>query len=113
MAKDDYYVIVYKILAYLYVQLKAGEDIDTELIKPDGQLCGINERYWTYIIIHMLESGYVEGISIAKVFGSEKIINNLERIQITPEGIDYLCNNSLLEKAKTFLKDVKEITPFI
>ena len=28
MPKDDYHVIAYKILAYLYVQLKAGADID-------------------------------------------------------------------------------------
>lgn len=28
MAKDDYFVIVYKILSYLYVQLKSGEDVD-------------------------------------------------------------------------------------
>lgn len=28
MAKDDYYVIVYKILAYLYVQLKKGESVE-------------------------------------------------------------------------------------
>lgn len=26
MAKDDYFVIVYKILAYLYMKLKNGED---------------------------------------------------------------------------------------
>lgn len=41
------------------------------------------------------------------------MINNLEDIQITPKGIDYLCNHSLMEKAKKFLKDVKEITSFI
>lgn len=113
MAKDDYYVVVYKILAYLYVKLKAGEDIDPELIKPDGKFCEINERYWTYIMIHMLHDGYVEGFSITRTYGAECIINNLGCIQITPSGIDYLCNNSLFEKAKAFLKDVKEITPFI
>ena len=36
MAKDDYYVIVYKILAYLYVQLKKGEPIDPK--RSDGKL---------------------------------------------------------------------------
>ncbi|MDO4615696.1 MAG: YjcQ family protein [Lachnospiraceae bacterium] len=111
MAKDDYYVIVYKILAYLYVKLKAWEDIDQYLIMPGGQFCKINERYWTYIMIHMLRGGYIEGISTTRTFGAECIVNNLDCIQITPRGIDYLCNNSLFEKAKAFLKDVKEITP--
>lgn len=30
MAKDDYFVIVYKILAYLYMKLKNGEEIEPE-----------------------------------------------------------------------------------
>lgn len=28
MARDNYHVVVYQILAYLYVQLKAGEEIN-------------------------------------------------------------------------------------
>ena len=113
MAKDDYYVIVYKILAYLYIQLKNGESIDVSMLKHDGHLFQINELYWTYILRHMYEDGYIEDITITKAFGETYIIHNLDSIQITPLGIDYLCNNKLLEKAKRFLKDVKDITPFI
>ena len=32
MPKDDYHVIAYKILACLYVQLKAGADIDPQCL---------------------------------------------------------------------------------
>ena len=32
MAKDDYFVIVYKILSYLYVKLKSGEDTNPNMI---------------------------------------------------------------------------------
>lgn len=113
MAKDNYYVIVYKILAYLYVQLKNGEPIDAKMIKHDGHLFQINKTYWLYILRHMLDDGYVEDITITKAFGDTCIIQDLENIQITPLGIDYLCNNKLLEKAKRFLKDIKDITPFI
>ena len=87
MAKDDYYVIVYKILAYLYMQLKNGENINPDFIKNDVFLFMINERYCT--------------------------ISDIENSQITPKGIDYLCNNSLFEKAKFFLKEIKDITPFV
>lgn len=38
MAKHDYYVIVYKILAYLYIQLKAGEPMDTDMIRYEMAL---------------------------------------------------------------------------
>lgn len=37
MAKDDYHVIVYKILSYLYTALKAGERVDDSLLKPDSR----------------------------------------------------------------------------
>lgn len=47
-----------------------------------------------------------------EVWGKE-LIYDLKTAEITPEGIAYVCNNSLIEKAKEFLKDIKEITPFI
>ena len=43
MAKDDYHVIVYQILAYLYAQLKAGED-------PDEAMLSYTERGKTRIV---------------------------------------------------------------
>lgn len=113
MAKDDYYVVVYKILAYLYVQLKNGDVIDSKIISFDGKLFNIPERYWTYIIVHLYQDGYIENVMIKKPWGNVSVIENIEDMQITPKGIDYLLNNSLLEKAKEFLKNIKEITPFI
>ena len=113
MSKDDYYVIVYKILAYLYIQLKNGNNIDSNVIKHDGVLFNIPEKYWTYIIVHLYQDGYIENVTINKPWGNVSVIENIDDIQITPKGIDYLLNNYLLEKAKEFLKDIKEITPFI
>ena len=54
--------------------------------------------------------------------GVEFLDNNLgdipyplewDKCRITPNGIAYLSENSLMKKAKDFLKDIKEITPFI
>ena len=113
MAKDDYHVIVYKMLAYLYVQLKAGEDIDPRCLAHDGLLFQINERYWTYIMENLVKSGLVEGLDILRPWGDAVIIDGLRDCRITPAGIEYLCSNSFLAKAKRFLKEAKEITPFV
>ena len=113
MAKDDYYVIVYKILAYLYVQLKAGEDADQKMIAHDGPLFKINERYWTYVIENMMNQGFIEGVSLTKAWGRESMVTDMSGCRITPAGIAVLCDNNLMEKAKRFLKEAKEITPFI
>lgn len=113
MAKDDYHVIVYKILAYLYVQLKNGEAVDAKCLRHDGRLFQINFSYWTYIMINMCNQGFIEGITITKVWGNDYAVEGLEACNITPMGIEYLCDNSFMEKAKQFMKAVKEITPFI
>lgn len=113
MAKDDYHVIVYQILAYLYTQLKNGDAVDGDLLKHDSPYMGINETYWQYIILNMLEQGYVKGITAKKAWGESVIISDLGNAQITPVGIEFLCDNSFLEKAKQFLKDTKAIVPFI
>ena len=113
MAKDDYHVIMYKILAYLYVQLKNGEDVDPKYLVHDGLLFQINPKYWTYIMENAMRQGLIEGISVTRAWGSEVIISDLAFCRITPTGIEYLCDNSFLEKAKSFLKEIKEITPFV
>lgn len=113
MAKDDYFVIVYKILAYLYMRLKRGEPIEPEMLMYDGGLFQINREYWVYIIDNMLEQEFITGLHNVTTGNGYYIKEQLANCKITPKGILYLCDNSLLQKAKRFLKDVKEIAPFI
>lgn len=113
MARDDYHVIVYQILAYLYVKLKAGETIDPEMLKPESQYLRINERYWLYVMENLYKSGYIEGIVFTKAFGGVRFVNNLECCEITPKGIEFLCDNSFMRKAISFLKEAKAIVPFV
>lgn len=113
MAKDDYHVIVYQILAYLYVKLKAGEKVDGKMLEPGSQYLNINDRYWTYIIVNLVKMGFITGPVITNPWGQDTIINGLDDTQITPLGIEYLCENSFIEKAKNFLKDAKAIVPFV
>lgn len=113
MAKDDYFVIVYQILSYLYVQLKQGKNIEPEMLLHNGTLFHINYNYWVYIIVNMLDQGYIRGISNVTVGNGYYIKEQLSNLEITPKGIEYLCDNSFIEKAKQYLKDVKDIVPFI
>lgn len=114
MARDDYYVVVYQILAYLYDKLKKGEDVDPKQISHnEGNLIHINKRYWTYIMVNLEKYNLIEGLHIITPDGCEPIICKLEQCQITPLGIEFLTENSTINKAKEFFKDVKEIIPFI
>ena len=66
MAKDDYYVIVYQILSYLYKSLKNGEQVNGNEISANSSLYAINEKYWEYIILNMLEQGFIRGITVKR-----------------------------------------------
>ena len=111
MAKDDYHVIVYQILAYLYGCLKNGEDVDPELLESDAIIANINERYRLFILETLQNRGYIEGV-VFKRIGKDIAKAVVDNCRITPEGIEYLCDNSFMQKALDFLKDVKAIIPF-
>ena len=115
VAKDDYHVIVYQILSYLYQRLKQGEDVDEAMLQYDSPLFSakINKRYWAYILYNLQKYGLVEGIDMIKLDGLPfPYAARLSRCMITPAGIEYLCDNSFMEKAKRFLKEIHEIVPF-
>ena len=113
MAKDDYHVIVYQILSYLYECLKNGKDINPKLLQANSTLFKVNDKYWQYIIVNICSMNLVSGISITKAYGGDIVISNLEDAEITPIGIEYLCDNSFINKAKNFAKTALEIAPLV
>ena len=113
MAKDDYFVLVYRILTYLYYCLKEGIKPDMEYLTYNTKYFPICESYWKYIIENMFADGYISGVAVGKGLnrgvGKIKVID----MKITPRGIEYLEDNSNMQKAKEFLKSIKEIVAFI
>ncbi|WP_456073213.1 YjcQ family protein [Holdemanella biformis] len=111
MARDDYYVIVYQILSYLYRSLKEGTEVDPKMLSFDGYLFKINERYWLYIIENMVNDEYISGVQVVKAWGQETTVSGLADAMITPKGIDYLCDNKTIKRAYEFAKDILQILP--
>ncbi len=112
MARDDYFVVAYRILAYLYACLKEGEQVDVDYILPESPALNINRDYWEYIICHLYEDGYLEGVSLLNVIRKRTpAIKLTDRVMITPKGIEFLQNNSAMAKARDFLKTLKETIP--
>ena len=114
MVKDDYFVLIYNLLAYLYKQLKSGKKADPKAFEPDqGVFPYIPIEYRNEILINLLERGYIDGIQVSENICGETTFGDLSQCYITHEGIQYLFGNCLLRKAQHFFKDVKEMTPFI
>lgn len=111
MAKDDYFVIAYQILAYLYRCLKDGKEPEKAMLEPGSRYLPINEKYWSYIMENLQNQGYIDGITVHHPWGRETVIEDLETCQITPSGIEYLCENSTIKKAYKFVKEAISIAP--
>lgn len=111
MSKDDYFYIVYKILKYLYKQLKCGNTVvyDEDFINA-LELERIDVTYWEYIIKSLFDEQYVQGDMIERHYiDSDVPTLEIETLQITPKGIEYLQENSNMKKVAEFLKDATNI----
>lgn len=104
MAKDDYFVIAYRILNYLYECFKAGERPDMEMFGPDA--LRINNGYWVNVMESLHNEGYIIGISFITQLGEIRGAKILD-LKITQKGIKFLQDNSAINRAKEFLKSLK------
>lgn len=98
MAKDDYHRLVYQILEYLYSCLKSGEFPNVEAMDRFREHNGINAKYWQYILIHLVDEGYVEGVTKSRVINGSVWPDLIysERYCISPKGITYLTENAAM-----------------
>ena len=112
MAKDDFHVIAYRILRYLYECLKKGQDPDIGLIT--AKKYEINERYFQTIICELHENGYISGaVAVPMINVNYTPYKITSSISITMKGIEYLTDNSFMAKAQQFFKMTKDSVPFI
>ena len=108
MVKTDYFVVVYRILSYLLDCFDAGERADITLFGPEAM--GINNGKWANIIESIYNEGYVTGVTLVPSVGSAPSVL-VRNIKITQKGIEFLLDNTNIQKAKRFLKEVKDVVP--
>lgn len=99
MAKDDYFVIVAKILVYLYARLKGKNEIPPEeYIHPMSKEFPISEEYLDTVLDEMYGHGYIR-LKTIQSWGEDVVFRDMDGIRITQEGIEYLRDNSTMRKA--------------
>lgn len=104
MAKDDYYVIVFRVLTYLYNCLKQDEVVDMQKLTPE--YLGINQRYFEYIFDTLND----EGLILNKAYYEDMLGKHLESdIMVSPKGISFLHENSTIAKVKNSAKGILDI----
>lgn len=61
MASDDFEVLAFKILSYLYRRMKSGKKVDITALR---QLVGCNETYFGAVVRSLQSKGLVEGCDL-------------------------------------------------
>ena len=103
------HVIMYTIIKYLYECLKSGTDTDP--LKFSAEALCINERYWTAIVADLANRGYIRGVMVVHKpsGGMVQIVNP----SVTIEGVEFMMENSMMQKALDFVKEAKSAIPFV
>lgn len=107
MAKDDYDVIVYKVLLYLYAVLKRKISFDRRAFDALIERQDIAEEYFVDILRMMTAEELIEGAVFVRTWSTDYIlISPLSQITITAKGIRYLKDNSAMKKVMESLRQI-------
>lgn len=110
MAKDDYNIITYKVLAYLYGIFKRKITYDHDVFSKLISLDEINEQYFSDILRNLQMEGYIQGVSFTKAWDNEFIlISDYSDMIITHKGIQYLSENNSMKQIKEILINSVEL----
>lgn len=110
MAKDDYDVIVYRVLVYLYGCLKRTimfEDATfNEAVKKN-----IESDTYFYDVLRMMQGeGLIEGLTFTPAWGGDVLLaSDVKDAKITATGVKYLKENDKMKAVGVKLKAVTDI----
>ena len=103
----DNFKAVYRILTALEKAMDLPE-FDTSQIGPDK--LGVSEERWGRYIEMMADVGYIKGVEIVqRIDGSLNV--DASEMRVTLKGLEYLQENSIMQKLYRSAKGIKEIVP--
>lgn len=105
----DNFKAVYKILSALEKAMDYPEFDTTQI---SAQALGVSDERWARYIEMMSDVGYVKGATVKRdIFDCTHA--DVRSIRITLKGLEYLQENSIMQKLYQAAKGFKEIIPGI
>lgn len=107
---NDYFMLAYRVLAYLYGCLKSGTKIRKKYLQPCHYPFEISRQYWNYVLTWLNTLGYISGVGFLRLpFEDESEVADVESITITPNGIEYLLSDHIMRSiAKQVGEDFRD-----
>lgn len=73
----------------------------------------IDQKQFLRTLKMLLDDGYITGVSLTRTINGPMIVNNIHNTEITSNGLQYLEENSMMQKAYKVLKEVRDWLPYI
>ena len=107
----DNFKFIYKILRALEAAMDCPE---FSIEQISAEKLGISEQRWCRYLEMMTEAGYIAGVSFAKdICGDMSIHQSDTGIHITLHGLEYISENSIMQKFYNAAKGAVEFIPKI
>ena len=103
----DYFKIVYRILTFLK-KSELRDEFDDEHFTPE--YFGITDRQFALTLERMIDDRHIKGVSV-KIGADGYATVSMSSPMITTAGLEYLEENSLMQKAARLAKGVRDILP--
>lgn len=103
----DNFKAVYRILSILEKAMDLPE-FDISQIGPEK--LGVSQERWARYIEMMSDVGYIKGVQINHcIDGSTEV--DISDIRITLKGLEYLQENSIMQRMYKIAKGIKDVVP--
>ena len=103
----DNFKVIYRILRYLE---KAMDYDEPDMAFISAEHLKITEKRWLSIMEMLVRESYIVGIDIKRSADGETCVS-ISDVRITLKGLEYLQENSLMQKAENLAKGIVEIIP--
>ena len=105
----DNFKIIYRILKHLEESMDYPHT-DTEAISH--KRLGITYERWEQLLIMLQKNGYVDGLVYTQSTSDDKphIVEPIRPV-LTLRGLEYLSDNSMMQRAAKMLKGIKDTIP--
>ena len=84
------------------------ENVDIERISSNN--LGISQQRWNKYMEMLLDAGYIKGVTIQKYVTGETNVD-AEDIRITLKDLEYLSENSIMQKMYKAAKGITDLIP--
>lgn len=104
---NDNFKCIYKILRTFE---KAMDYPEFDLSQIDHKTLEISKERWARYLEMMADIGYIKGIRVYEDVTGGTVVDN-QGIRITLKGLEYLSENTIMQRMYKAAKGIKEITP--